>query len=94
MTPEQEQALQEQIKAIAQILDEDTPTEELTSLSGIEQAVRQQMQQHVMPKVGVFLSQQLPTPAEATADKSKASLETSRLRQSKRKGEDSKRIVS
>lgn len=85
MTPEQEQALQEHIKAIAQILYDDTPAEALTSLSGIEQAVRQQMQQHVMPEVGVFLSPQPAPLPEATADKSKASLETSQLRKSKRK---------
>jgi len=76
MTPEQEQALQEHIQAIAKILYEDTPPEELKTLAGIEQAVRAQMQKHVMPEVGVFLSQQRqerPSEADAT---SKASLET------------------
>lgn len=58
MTPEQEQALSEHIRAIAQILYEDTPQEELTTLAGIEQAVRKQMLSHVMPKVGIFLSKQ------------------------------------
>ena len=85
MTPEQEQALQAHIKAITRILYDDTPTAELTSLSGIEQAVRRQMQQHVMPAVGIFLSQQRPTPPGAIADKSKASLENSRLRKHKPK---------
>jgi hypothetical protein len=73
MTPEQEQALQTHIKAIAQILYDDTPREELTSLSGIEQAVRRQMQKHVMPEVGVVLSQQKPIPPEVIADTSKVS---------------------
>lgn len=54
MTPEQKQALQEHVKAIAKILYEDTSPERLTSLAGIEQAVRNQMQKHVMPEVGVF----------------------------------------
>jgi hypothetical protein len=85
MTPEQEQALQVHIKAIARILYDDTPAEELTSLSGIEQAVRRQMQQHVMPEVGIFLSRQRPTPPEAIADKSKASSENCRLRKHKPK---------
>lgn len=85
MTPEQEQALQAHIKAIAQILYDDTPREELTTLSGIEQAVRRQMQKHVMPEVGVFLSQQKPIPPEATADTSKASSAISRLQQPKPK---------
>ena len=78
MTPEQEQALQVHLKAIARILYNDTPAAELTSLSGIEQAVRRQMQQHVMPKVGIFLSPQKPTPPEAIADKSKAFSENCR----------------
>ncbi|MBE9054431.1 ISKra4-like element ISNsp5 family transposase [Nostocales cyanobacterium LEGE 11386] len=54
MTPEQKQALQEHVKAIAKILYEDTSPERLTSLAGIEQAVRNQMQKHVMPEVGGF----------------------------------------
>jgi len=54
MTPEQQQALQEHIQAIAKILYEDTSAEQLTTLAGIEQAVRNQMQKHVMPEVGVF----------------------------------------
>jgi hypothetical protein len=57
MTPEQEQALQEHVQAIAKILYENTPAEQLKTLGGIEQAVREQMQKHVMPEVGVFLSQ-------------------------------------
>lgn len=59
MTPEQEQALEGHIQAIAKILYEDTAPEKLTSLAGIEEAVRSQMQKHVMPKVGVFLSKRL-----------------------------------
>ena len=56
MTPEQEQTINQHIQAIAQILYEDTPKEKLTTLAGIEEAVRQQMLTQVMPKVGVFLS--------------------------------------
>ena len=40
MTPEQEQELQEHIQAIAKILYEDTTPEKLTSLAGIQEAVR------------------------------------------------------
>ena len=60
MTPDQQQALQEHIRAIAKILYEETTPEELTSLEGIEKAVRQQMLEHVMPQVGVFLSKPSP----------------------------------
>lgn len=59
MTPEQQQVLQEHIRAIAQILYEDTPAEQLTTLGSIEQAVREQMLEHVMPEVGIFLSKTL-----------------------------------
>lgn len=54
MTPEQQQALQEYIQAIAEILDDDTPSEQLRSLAGIEQAVRSQMQQTCDPRSGCF----------------------------------------
>jgi hypothetical protein len=57
MTPEKSQALHQYIQAIAEILYEDTPEEQLTSLAGIEEAVRNQMQKRVMPQVGVFLSE-------------------------------------
>lgn len=57
MTPEREQALHDHVQAIAKILYENTPAEQLKTLGGIEQAVREQMQRHVMPEVGVFLSQ-------------------------------------
>ena len=62
MTPEQKQTINQHIQAIAQILYEDTPKEKLTTLAGIEEAVREQMLTQVMPKVGVFLSNQQQTP--------------------------------
>lgn len=79
MTPEQQQALQEHIQAIAKILYDDTPPEQLTSLAVIEQAVRNQMQKHVMPEVGVFLSQLPQAQVQATNDNLKASSESFRL---------------
>ena len=82
MTPKQQQELQEHIKAISKILYGDTPAEQLrplwglTSLSGIEQAVRSQMQKHVMPEVGVFLSKGRQAQAQAISDDSEAFLES------------------
>ncbi len=55
MTLEQKQALQEHIQAITKILYEDTSPERLTSLAKIEEAVRSQMQKHIMPEVGFFI---------------------------------------
>lgn len=77
MTPEQQEALQEHIQAIAKILYDDTQSEQLTSLAGIEQAVRSQMQKHVMPEVGVFLSQRRQAQAPGTNGESKVSWENS-----------------
>lgn len=68
MTPEQKQALQEHIQAIAKILYEDTLPERLISLAGIEEAVRSQMHKHVMPEVGVFLSKRLRAQGQGIND--------------------------
>lgn len=77
MTPEQDQALQEHVEAIAKILYENTPPEQLKTLGRIEQAVGEQMQRHVMPEVGVFLSQRLQERHLGAAAPLKVSLENS-----------------
>ena len=56
MTQEEKQLLAEHVQAIAKILYKNAPIKELTSLGKIESVVRSQMQEHVMPSVGVFLS--------------------------------------
>jgi hypothetical protein len=56
MTEEENQLLLEHARAIAKILYKNAPVEELTTLGKIEELVRSQMQKHVMPEVGVFLS--------------------------------------
>jgi hypothetical protein len=56
MTPEQEQALKAHLKAIAQILYDDSNPEAMQTLEGIELTVRQQIQTHVSPELGSFLS--------------------------------------
>lgn len=56
MTEEENQLLIEHARAIAKILYKNAPVEELTSLGKIEEVIRTQMQEHVMPTVGVFLS--------------------------------------
>ena len=55
MTKEESQLLIEHARAIAKILYKNAPINELTSLGKIEEVVRSQMQEHVMPEVGVFL---------------------------------------
>ncbi|AVH66177.1 ISKra4 family transposase [Nostoc sp. 'Peltigera membranacea cyanobiont' N6] len=54
MTPEEEQQIKEYSRAIAKILYKSTTGEQLTSLAKIEEVVRSQMQEYVMPEVGVF----------------------------------------
>ena len=75
MTPEQAEKLQEHVQEIAKILYANTELEALKTFSGIEQAVREQMQQHVMPEVGIFLSKQVQEQQKDENASSKASLE-------------------
>jgi len=58
MTPENAKALEAHVQAIAAILYEETPLENLNTLEEIEQTVRQKVLKHVSPKIGVFLSKQ------------------------------------
>ena len=55
MTPEEQKEVVAHSRAIAKILYKNTKTENLTSLGKIEVAVRDGLQEHVMPEVGVFL---------------------------------------
>ena len=63
MTPNQQEALAAHLNAIAQILYEDSDPTAMTNLEAIELTVRQQIQQHVSPELGRFLSAKLPKPA-------------------------------
>lgn len=58
MTPEQQQELEHHVARIAQILHQDAQAQGLpmSSLAEIEATVREQMQTHVSPQIGVFLS--------------------------------------
>ena len=56
MTPEQEAALQYHSREIAKILYEDSNTQEVQTLEGIEKTVRAQTLEHVTPQIGFFLS--------------------------------------
>jgi hypothetical protein len=58
MTPEDQAQLQQGIDTIAQILYRNTPAEQLQTLEAIEQAIRQQTQELVLPQLGVSLLQQ------------------------------------
>ena len=66
VTPEKAKQLQQYAQAIAALLYEETPSEQLQTLAGIETAVREQMLQHVSPEIAVFLS--APAPAQTPAE--------------------------
>ncbi len=54
MTPQEQERLQACISEMAQILYNNTPTEKITTLEEIEKAVRQQMMEHISPKIVVY----------------------------------------
>ncbi|GAX40784.1 hypothetical protein NIES4075_17500 [Tolypothrix sp. NIES-4075] len=57
MTPEDKELLDTHVKAIAKILYENTPSEKTETFEGIETAVRDQVLEHVSPKIAFFLSE-------------------------------------
>jgi hypothetical protein len=72
MSPEEQKEIEQHARAIAKILYRNTAKEELTSLGKIEEVVRERMQKHVMPEVGVFLSKISQLKREDIKDRSKA----------------------
>jgi hypothetical protein len=59
------QQIQAHAQAIAALLYDETAPEQLTTLEGIETAVRGHLLQHVSPEIGLFLS---PPPAVRAVD--------------------------
>lgn len=62
--------------ALAELLYDETDPEQVTTLAGIEVAVRDHLLTHVGPEIGNFLSAQAAARAEAENDTSKASSES------------------
>jgi hypothetical protein len=59
MTPEEKQTMQQHVQEIAKILYKDADKSRMTNLADIEIVIREQLQEHVSPELGVFLSQAL-----------------------------------
>lgn len=59
MNPAEKVQLDEHVQAIAKILYADADKSQMTNLAQIEAGIRAQLQEHVSPQLGVFLSQQL-----------------------------------
>lgn len=68
MTPEQQQALNTHVQAIAEILYNDSDPKALQTLEGIEVTIRSQLQKHVSPEIGAFLSKPLRARHQANPD--------------------------
>lgn len=68
MTPEEEQTVAYHVRELAKLLykDADASQMPMSNLGGIEATVRQQVQKHVTPEMGVFLSKQLPAQPKDT----------------------------
>lgn len=90
MDPDKLQQIQAHARAIAALLYDETAPEQLTTLEGIEAAVRGHILEHVSPEIGHFLSQQPAAQAAGAPDDSKAFLEQSPLAKSRRKSLRSK----
>lgn len=69
MTPEQEKALEEHLQGIAQILYENSDPNAMRTLEEIEMTVRQKIQAHVSPKLGIFLSESLQEQKSANPER-------------------------
>jgi hypothetical protein len=59
MTPAEKTQLDEHVQAIARLLYADADKSQMTNLAQIEAGIRAQLQEHVSPQLGVFLSQKL-----------------------------------
>jgi hypothetical protein len=57
MTPEDKKRLEEHINEIARILYKNTPPETIQTFESIETTVRDQVLEHVSPKIAFFLSE-------------------------------------
>lgn len=59
MSPEDKQELDQYVQAIAKLLYKDADKSWLQTLGEIELVVREQLQEHVNPQIGIFLSEAL-----------------------------------
>jgi hypothetical protein len=58
MTPAEEQAIAYHVRELAKLLYKDSDQSRLKTLGDIEAVVREQVQKHITPEMGVFLSKQ------------------------------------
>jgi len=90
MDSDTRQKIQEHARAIAALLYGETAPEQLTTLEGIETAVRGHILEHVSPEIGHFLLQKQVVQNGDETGTLRVSSERSQLRKSKRKNSKSK----
>ena len=73
MTPQEQKELEQHIRGIAKILYKDASGQSMESLGEIETVVRSQLQKHVSPQLGIFLSKKLQEQQKDMDEPSKAS---------------------
>lgn len=88
------QQIQAHARAIAALLYSETAPEQLTTLEGIEAAVRGHILEHVSPEIGNFLLQQQAAQVVGEVGNSKASLDKSASVKTKQKSFKSKRVAN
>lgn len=69
MSPEEAQKLEASLQEIASILYNNTAPEDIKSLEGIEKTVREQMLEHISPKIALFLSEKSQGQTKADNDR-------------------------
>lgn len=68
MTPEEQARLKQSVNDIAAILYKNTPPEQVKTLEGIEQDIRQHAQESVLPQLALFLQQKRQEQAKGTPE--------------------------
>ncbi len=85
MDADKQKQIQAHVRAVAALLYDETALDQLTTLEGIEVAVRGHLLEQVSPQIGLFLSKQRVAPAVGEVVTLKASLAKSALRKPKQR---------
>jgi hypothetical protein len=85
MDADKQKQIQVHVRAIAALLYDETAPDQLTTLEGIEVAVRGHLLEQISPQIGLFLSKPPAAPRVGKVGKSKASSAKSALRKPKQR---------
>jgi len=85
MDADKQTQIQAHVRAIAALLYDETAPEQLTTLEGIEVAVRGHLLEQISPQIGLFLSKPLAAPRVGEVGNSRASSAKSASRKPKQR---------